>query len=157
MWMVFSSSTTALSPPMITSVEVVNGTHLRINWTSPIQPVDAYVLEISQNDGSTTTVTVQQNFFVLRNANLNSEYNFRVQATSAAGNSTFTGQFVYRPRGMESAGLRHWQIALIVLFLLLVILLCCILCCCIAFAWKERRRTYNAEKRGSYAFRFMHV
>ena len=140
-------------------MEIVNGTHLRIHWTTPTQPVDSYVLEIVRYDGNTIgdnrTVTVQQNFFVVRNANLNSVYNFRVQTTNAAGNSTFTEQFVFRPTEPESAGVKNWQIALIILFLLVVFLLCCILCCCIAFCWKERRRTYNAEQKGLCPFGFM--
>ena len=134
--------------PRITNVGLVDGTNLHVNWTFAGQHVGSYVLEILRYEDNTLrenqTVVVKQNFYVIENANLNSEYRFRVRAISDTGNSTFTQQ-----RAIQlGVGLRGWHIALIAIFLLLAVLLCCILCCCIAILWKERRRTYYAEKQG---------
>ena len=147
----FSLFTTEFATPTITNVELVDSTNLHVNWTVTGHTVGSYVLQILRYEDNRLrknwTVTVNQTFYVLKNANLNSEYRFRVQAISDTGNSTFTQQHVIllKPEGV---GLRAWQIALIVIFLLLAVLLCCILCCCIAILWKERRRTYYAEKQG---------
>jgi len=147
----FSLFTTEFATPTITNVELVDSTDLHVNWTVTGHTVGSYVLQILRYEDNrlreNRTVTVNQTFYVLKNANLNSEYHFRVQAISDTGNSTFTQQRVIllKPEGV---GLRAWHIALIVIFLLLAVLLCCILCCCIAILWKERRRTYYAEKQG---------
>ena len=143
-------STSAVAPPRITNVELVDGTNLHINWTFAGQHVGSYVLEILRYEDNrlreNQTVVVKQNFHVIENANLNSEYRFRVRAISDTGSSTFAQQ-----RAIQlGVGLRGWHIALIVIFLLLAILLCCILCCCIALLWRDRRRTYDAEKKGLY-------
>ena len=132
-------------------MELVDGANLHINWTFAGQHVGSYVLEILRYEGNTLrenrTVTVKQNFYVIENANLNSEYHFRVRAVSDTGDSTFTQQRTIQLRP-EGVGLRGWHIALIVIFLVLAVLLCCILCCCIALLWRDRRRTYDAEKKG---------
>ena len=147
----FCLFTTEFGAPTITKVELVDSTNLRVNWTVAGHSVSSYVLEILRYKDNrlreNQTVTVNQTFYVLKNANLNSEYRFRVQAISDTGNSNFTQQRVIllKPEGV---GLRVWHIALIVIFLLLAVLLCCILCCCIVIFWKERRRTYYAEKQG---------
>ena len=141
-------SITVFAPPRITNVELVDGVNLYINWTFAGQHVGSYVLEILRYEGNTLTenrtVVVMQNFHIIENANLNSEYRFRVQAVSDTGSSTFTQQRTIQ----LGVGLRGWHIALIVIFLVLAVLLCCILCCCIVLFWRERRRTYYTEKQG---------
>ena len=132
-------------------MELVDGANLYINWTFAGQHVGSYVLEILRYEGSrlteNRTVVVMQNFHIIENANLNSEYRFRVRAVSDTSSSTFTQQRTIQLKP-EGVGLRGWHIALIVIFLLLAILLCCILCCCIALLWRKRRRTYYTEKQG---------
>ena len=139
----------------ITNVGLVDGTNLRVNWTFAGQHVGSYVLKILRYEGSrlteNRTVVVMQNFYIIENANLNSEYRFRVRAVSDTGTSTFTQQRAIQLKP-EGVGLRGWHIALIVIFLLLAVLLCCILCCCIALLWRDRRRTYDAEKKGLYVY-----
>ena len=147
----FFLSFTEFATLTITDVNLVDNTNLHVNWTFDGHNVDSYVLQILRYEDNrlreNRTVTVNQTFYVLKNANLNSEYRFRVQAISDTGNSNFTQQRVIllKPEGV---GLRVWHIGLIVIFLLLAVLLCCILCCCIVIFWKERRRTYYAEKQG---------
>ena len=144
----------------ITNLELVDGTNLRVNWTFAGQHASSYVLEILRYEGNTLienrTVVVMQNFHVIENANLNSEYRFRVQTLSGTGSSTFTQQMAIQLKP-EGVGLRGWHIALIVIFLLLAVLLCCILCCCIALLWRDRRRTYDAEKKGLYVYQCTNI
>ena len=149
----FCLFTTEFAAPRIVKVELVDSTNLHVNWTVAGHSVSSYVLEILRYKDNrlreNQTVTVNQTFYVLKNANLNSEYRFRVQAISDTGNSTFTQQKAIQLQ--EKVGVKGWQIALIILFLLVAVLLCFIFCCClIGLIWRERRRTYDAEKKGLY-------
>ena len=149
----FFLSFTEFATPTITNVKLVDSTTLHVNWTVAGHNVGSYVLQILRYEDNrlreNQTVTVNQTFYVIKNANLNSEYRFRVQAISDTGNSTFTQQKAIQLK--QEVGVSGWQIALIILFLLLAVLLCFILCCClIGLIWRERRRTYYAEKKGLY-------
>ena len=149
----FFLSFTEFATLTITNVNLVDSTNLHVSWTFDGHNVGSYVLQILRYEDNrlreNRTVTVNQTFYVLKNANPNSEYRFRVQVISDTGNSNFTQQKAIQLQ--EKVGVRGWQIALIILFLLVAVLLCFIFCCClIGLIWRERRRTYDAEKKGLY-------
>ena len=147
-----------------------------VNWTA-LDDIKNYTLEIrttheedsddrddsddredsndSNDEESIQTLVLDTNTHVIPNADFDVVYHFRVKATNDFGSSDFSNVYKFDPEsdddsghGKRRAGLRGWEIALIVIFILLILLLCCLLWVCVFICWRRENRTYYAAKKG---------
>ena len=155
----------------------MDGTSIFVNWTSLDDAIN-YVLRIrttheedgddqddSDDNDETNDPNEQENIktvsdldtnkHVIVKADLELVYYFAVSATNGYGSSNYSAEFKFDPeneddgeRDERRAGLRGWEIALIVIFIILFLLLCCVFWVCVFICWRRENRTYYAAKKG---------
>ena len=152
-------------------------TSIFVNWTA-LKDVKNYTLEIhtsherngddqddsddhdntnDANDGENVkTVVLDTNKHIIPDADFDVIYYFRVKATNDVGSSDYSTVYKFDPesaveigRGERRAGLRGWEIALIIIFIILILLLCCVFFVCLFICWRRENRTYYAAKKGN--------